>query len=119
MAGVSYTPETVNNEPGACKLSNLLLLSILNTLLFIVYMLYLQIYLLQTFPAAEGFIRGRSYNIRMDDHVLLRFSPRNSDSTYYFSDMVTSFANFYFLSEFSIHTPSPFSFVLFTCFCNR
>lgn len=44
--------------------------------------------MLQTFAAAEGFIRGRSYNIRMDDHVLLRFSPKNSDSTYYFSDMV-------------------------------
>ncbi|KAF3445655.1 hypothetical protein FNV43_RR10831 [Rhamnella rubrinervis] len=38
--------------------------------------------------ASEGFIRGRSYNIRMDDHVMLRFSPKNSDSTYYFSDMI-------------------------------
>ncbi|GAV61005.1 Rgp1 domain-containing protein [Cephalotus follicularis] len=38
--------------------------------------------------ASEGFIRGRSYNIRMDDQVLLRFSPKNSDSTYYFSDMI-------------------------------
>jgi hypothetical protein len=40
MAGVSYTPGTVsvNNEPAACKLSNLLLLlSILNTLLFTCY----------------------------------------------------------------------------------
>ncbi|CAK7337974.1 unnamed protein product [Dovyalis caffra] len=38
--------------------------------------------------ASEGFIRGRSYNIRMDNNVLLRFSPRNSDSTFYFSDMI-------------------------------
>ncbi|XP_052879110.1 uncharacterized protein LOC108479780 isoform X2 [Gossypium arboreum] len=38
--------------------------------------------------ASEGFIRGRSYNIRMDEHVLLRFSPKNSESTYYFSDMI-------------------------------
>ncbi|ERN11584.1 uncharacterized protein LOC18439782 [Amborella trichopoda] len=38
--------------------------------------------------ASEGYIRGRSYNIRMDDQVLLRFSPKNSDSTYYFGDMI-------------------------------
>ncbi|KAI0488861.1 hypothetical protein KFK09_028700 [Dendrobium nobile] len=38
--------------------------------------------------SSEGFIRGRSYNIRIDDQVLLRFSPKNSDSTYYFGDMV-------------------------------
>ncbi|KAM3192682.1 hypothetical protein ACQJBY_065791 [Aegilops geniculata] len=37
---------------------------------------------------SEGFMRGRSYNIRIDDQVLLRFSPKNSDSTYYFGDMV-------------------------------
>lgn len=37
---------------------------------------------------SEGFIRGRSYNIRIDDQVLLRFSPKNSDSTYYFGDMI-------------------------------
>lgn len=41
--------------------------------------------------AAEGFTRGRSYNIRIDDQVLLRFSPKNSDSTYYFGDMVLKF----------------------------
>lgn len=40
---------------------------------------------------AEGFTRGRSYNIRIDDQVLLRFSPKNSDSTYYFGDMVLKF----------------------------
>jgi hypothetical protein len=45
----------------------------------------------QTFSAAEGFVRGRSYNIRLDDQVLLKFSPKNSDSTYYFSDMVNIF----------------------------
>jgi hypothetical protein len=39
---------------------------------------------------SEGFMRGRSYNIRIDDQVLLRFSPKNSDSTYYFGDMVLS-----------------------------
>lgn len=43
---------------------------------------------LPTFSAAEGVVRGRSYNIKLDDQVLLRFSPKNSDSTYYFSDMV-------------------------------
>ncbi|KAG2304816.1 hypothetical protein Bca52824_033467 [Brassica carinata] len=37
---------------------------------------------------SERFTRGRSYNIRMDDQVLLRFSPKNSDSTYYFSDKI-------------------------------
>ncbi|KAH7568546.1 hypothetical protein JRO89_XS06G0013200 [Xanthoceras sorbifolium] len=49
-----------------------------------------------TEPAAsEGFIRGRSYNIRMDDQVLLRFSPKNSDSTYYFSDMIGGTLTFF------------------------
>lgn len=43
---------------------------------------------IQTFSAAEGCIRGRSYNIKLDDQVLLRFSPKKSDSNYYFSDMV-------------------------------
>ncbi|KAK9141931.1 hypothetical protein Syun_011331 [Stephania yunnanensis] len=38
---------------------------------------------------SEGFVRGRSYNIRLDDQVLLRFSPKNSDSNYYFSDTVS------------------------------
>ncbi|GAB4850633.1 hypothetical protein Ancab_029942 [Ancistrocladus abbreviatus] len=38
--------------------------------------------------ASEAFIRGRSYNIRLDDQVLLRFSPKKSDSNYYFSDTV-------------------------------
>ncbi|KAF4359892.1 hypothetical protein G4B88_000885 [Cannabis sativa] len=50
---------------------------------------------LQTFPAAEGFIRGRSYNIRMDDRVMLRFSPKNSDSIYYFSDMIGGTLTFF------------------------
>lgn len=48
----------------------------------------MEINYLQKFLAAEGFIRGRSYNIRVDDQVLLKFCPKNSDSTYYFSDMV-------------------------------
>lgn len=45
--------------------------------------------------ASEGFIRGRSYNIRMDDQVLLRFSPKHSDSTYYFSDMIGGTLTFF------------------------
>ncbi|KAI9197683.1 hypothetical protein LWI28_002535 [Acer negundo] len=45
--------------------------------------------------ASESFIRGRSYNIRMDDQVLLRFSPKNSDSTYYFSDMIGGTLTFF------------------------
>lgn len=44
---------------------------------------------------SEGFIRGRSYNIRMDDQFLLRFSPRNSDSTYYFSDTIGGTLTFF------------------------
>ncbi|KAL5710693.1 hypothetical protein ACHQM5_021226 [Ranunculus cassubicifolius] len=38
--------------------------------------------------ASEGFVRGKSYNIRLDDQVLLQFSPKNSDSTYYFGDTI-------------------------------
>lgn len=45
--------------------------------------------------ASEGFIRGRSYNIRLDDKVLLRFSPKNSESTYYFSDMIGGTLTFF------------------------
>ncbi|XP_019449629.1 PREDICTED: uncharacterized protein LOC109352200 isoform X2 [Lupinus angustifolius] len=45
--------------------------------------------------ASEGFIRGRSYNIRLDDQVLLKYSPRNSDSTYYFSDMIGGTLTFF------------------------
>lgn len=45
--------------------------------------------------ASEGFVRGRSYNIRLDDQVLLRFSPKNSDSTYYFSDMIGGTLTFF------------------------
>ncbi|KAJ6825044.1 uncharacterized protein M6B38_378265 [Iris pallida] len=45
--------------------------------------------------ASEGFVRGRSYNIRIDDQVLLRFSPRNSDSTYYFGDMIGGTLTFF------------------------
>lgn len=45
--------------------------------------------------SSEGFIRGRSYNIRIDDRVLLRFSPRNSDSAYYFGDMIGGTLTFF------------------------
>ncbi|KAI4353091.1 hypothetical protein L6164_002065 [Bauhinia variegata] len=44
---------------------------------------------------SEGFIRGRSYNIRLDDQVLLKFSPKNSDSSYYFSDMIGGTLTFF------------------------
>ncbi|CDY69887.1 BnaAnng31920D [Brassica napus] len=47
------------------------------------------------FLAAERFTRGRSYNIRMDDQVLLRFSPKNTDSTYYFSDNIGGTLTFF------------------------
>ncbi|CAM0909998.1 unnamed protein product [Alopecurus aequalis] len=46
-------------------------------------------------PSSEGFMRGRSYNIRIDDQVLLRFSPKNSDSTYYFGDMIGGALTFF------------------------
>ncbi|XP_047177305.1 uncharacterized protein LOC124844411 isoform X1 [Vigna umbellata] len=45
--------------------------------------------------AGEGFIRGRSYNIRLDDQVLLKFYPKNSDSTYYFSDVIGGTLTFF------------------------
>lgn len=45
--------------------------------------------------ASEGLARGRSYNIRLDEQVLLRFSPKNSDSTYYFSDMIGGTLTFF------------------------
>ncbi|CAN6236611.1 unnamed protein product [Urochloa humidicola] len=44
---------------------------------------------------SESFTRGRSYNIRIDDQVLLRFSPKNSDSTYYFGDMIGGALTFF------------------------
>ncbi|XP_015947598.1 uncharacterized protein LOC107472603 [Arachis duranensis] len=45
--------------------------------------------------ASEGFTRGRSYNIKLDDQVLLKFSPKNSDATYYFSDMIGGTLTFF------------------------
>nr|GMD77649.1 uncharacterized protein LOC109175964 isoform X2 [Ipomoea batatas] len=45
--------------------------------------------------ASEGLYRGRSYNIRLDDQVLLRFSPKNSETTYYFSDMIGGTLTFF------------------------
>ncbi|KAL6492817.1 hypothetical protein OROGR_032576 [Orobanche gracilis] len=47
------------------------------------------------FGASEGFARGRSYNIRLDDQVLLRFSPKNSESTYYFCDTIGGTLTFF------------------------
>lgn len=46
-------------------------------------------------PTSEGFARGRSYNIRLDDEVLLRFSPKKSDSNYYFGDMIGGTLTFF------------------------
>ncbi|GKC98600.1 reduced growth phenotype protein 1 [Tanacetum coccineum] len=45
--------------------------------------------------ASEGFIRGRSYNIRLDDQVLLRFSPTKPESAYYFGDMIGGTLTFF------------------------
>ncbi|XP_047327803.1 uncharacterized protein LOC124931394 isoform X2 [Impatiens glandulifera] len=45
--------------------------------------------------ASEGFLRGRSYNFRLDDQVLLRFSPKNPDSSYYLSDMIGGTLTFF------------------------
>ncbi|CAM6016522.1 unnamed protein product [Sphagnum balticum] len=39
--------------------------------------------------------RGRSYNIKMDDQVLVRFSPKNVTSTYYYGDMVAGTLQFF------------------------
>ncbi|XP_074570871.1 uncharacterized protein LOC141827506 [Curcuma longa] len=44
---------------------------------------------------SEGFVRGRSYNIRIDDQILLRFSPKNTNSTYYFGDMIGGTLTFF------------------------
>ncbi|KAH9616395.1 hypothetical protein KSS87_007307 [Heliosperma pusillum] len=45
--------------------------------------------------ASEGCIRGRSYNIKLDDQVLLRFSPMKSDSNYFFSDTIGGTLTFF------------------------
>lgn len=46
------------------------------------------------FPS-ESFLRGRSYNIRIEDQVLVRFSPKNSDATYYFGDTIGGVLTFF------------------------
>ncbi|EPS70181.1 hypothetical protein M569_04579 [Genlisea aurea] len=51
--------------------------------------------ILENSSRAEAVVRGRSYNIRLDDQVLLRFSPKNSDSTYYFSDTIGGTLTFF------------------------
>ncbi|PIA49584.1 hypothetical protein AQUCO_01300402v1 [Aquilegia coerulea] len=45
--------------------------------------------------ASEGFVRGKSYKIRLDDQVLLQFSPKNSDPTYYFGDTIGGTLRFF------------------------
>ncbi|CAM6038986.1 unnamed protein product [Sphagnum compactum] len=44
---------------------------------------------------AVTYNRGRSYNIKMDDQVLVRFSPKNVTSTYYYGDMVAGTLQFF------------------------
>ncbi|KAL3695876.1 hypothetical protein R1sor_009952 [Riccia sorocarpa] len=40
------------------------------------------------------YLRGKTYNIRINDQVLVRFAPRNPDSTYYFGDTVSGTLTF-------------------------
>lgn len=46
-------------------------------------------------PAAVSYSRGKSYNIRMDDEVLVKFSPKNPTSNYHFGDMVAGTLQFF------------------------
>ncbi|CAI5975357.1 unnamed protein product [Closterium sp. NIES-65] len=39
-------------------------------------------------------VRGRTYNIRIDDHVLVRFTPRNPQPVYYLGDVVSGTLSF-------------------------
>lgn len=38
--------------------------------------------------------RGRTYNIRIDDEILVRFTPRRPESTYYLGDVVAGMLTF-------------------------
>ncbi|BBN02157.1 RAB6A-GEF complex partner protein 2 [Marchantia polymorpha subsp. ruderalis] len=40
------------------------------------------------------YLRGKTYNIRINDQVLVRFGPRNPHSTYYFGDTVSGTLSF-------------------------
>ena len=86
-AGLPLTPKNV--DPAGCKPSFPVLYVSISPVYFIVIINLL--FFVSCLLAAEGFTTGRSYNIRIDDQVLLRFSPKNSDSTYYFGDMVLNF----------------------------
>eukprot|EP00252_Welwitschia_mirabilis_P001311 TRINITY_DN11197_c0_g1_i2.p1 TRINITY_DN11197_c0_g1~~TRINITY_DN11197_c0_g1_i2.p1 ORF type:complete len:553 (-),score=84.58 TRINITY_DN11197_c0_g1_i2:366-2024(-) len=44
---------------------------------------------------SDTFVRGRSYNIRLDDQILVRFSPKNSDAIYYFGDTIGGVLTFF------------------------
>ncbi|CAI7845262.1 unnamed protein product [Closterium sp. NIES-54] len=46
-----------------------------------------------THVAGPG-VRGRTYNIRIDDHVLVRFTPRNPQPVYYLGDVVSGTLSF-------------------------
>eukprot|EP00850_Spirogloea_muscicola_P003381 SM000013S26550 [mRNA] locus=s13:1008743:1012022:+ [translate_table: standard] len=39
-------------------------------------------------------VRGRTYNIRMDDQILVKFTPRSPQSTYYLGDVVSGTLTF-------------------------
>eukprot|EP00897_Mesotaenium_endlicherianum_P004094 jgi/Mesen1/3712/ME000202S02798 len=48
-------------------------------------------------PSPSGvmaFTRGRTYNIRIDDHILVKFTPRSPQSTYYLGDTVSGTLTF-------------------------
>jgi hypothetical protein len=45
-----------------------------------------------SFPWAAVYNRGKSYNIRMDDEVLVKFSPKNPTSSYCFGEMVRAYS---------------------------
>ncbi|CAI5507323.1 unnamed protein product [Closterium sp. Naga37s-1] len=52
-----------------------------------------------SFPLSPPFhpwpgVRGRTYNIRIDDHVLVRFTPRNPQPVYYLGDVVSGTLSF-------------------------
>ena len=58
--------------------------------------------------------QGRSYNIRMDDEVLVRFSPKNPTSTYFFGDMVRARMNQHVICE-PHHAQVPFKLFCHLC----
>lgn len=41
-----------------------------------------------------SYLRGRTYNIRIDDQILVKFTPRSPQSTYYLGDVVSGTLTF-------------------------